>query len=206
MSCARSAIEPRSATCSGLRRSIALAVGRADDDVRPDPHLLRDGARRPASGAARDGPPEVPDPPHRHRRHRHRRRRSRRPSSRSASSPIIRTRARFSPSRWSRSVSWSCARRTRAARRPFRTPAVCIVAPLAIVGCIALFVNLPMASRSWCCRLGRDRPADLFRYYGIAAAMSAAASSRCRSCGRCARIDRHRADAGRAGRRPSDRD
>ena len=41
------------------------AVGRADDDVRPDPHLLRHGARRPASGAAGRRPPEVPHAAHR---------------------------------------------------------------------------------------------------------------------------------------------
>ena len=28
--------------------------------------------------------------------------------------------------------------------RPFRTPAVCIIAPLAIIGCIGLYLSLPL--------------------------------------------------------------
>ena len=32
-------------------------------------------------------------------------------------------------------------------RRPFRTPAVCIIAPLAIVGCIGLYLFLPMLAK-----------------------------------------------------------
>jgi APA family basic amino acid/polyamine antiporter len=32
-------------------------------------------------------------------------------------------------------------------RRPFRTPAVTIVAPLAIVGCIGLYLNLPTIAK-----------------------------------------------------------
>ena len=43
------------------RRDPRAAVGGADDDVRPDPHLLRDGARRPAAREARDRASEVPD-------------------------------------------------------------------------------------------------------------------------------------------------
>ena len=34
----------------GYRRDPRPAVGHPDADVRPDPHLLRDGARRPAAG------------------------------------------------------------------------------------------------------------------------------------------------------------
>ena len=49
------------------------AVGRADDDVRPDPHLLRHGARRPASGEARVGAPALPHAARRDRSHRRRR-------------------------------------------------------------------------------------------------------------------------------------
>ena len=55
------------------RRGDRAAVGRADDDVRPDPRLLHDGARRPAAGEAGVGPSEVPHAARRDGRHRHRR-------------------------------------------------------------------------------------------------------------------------------------
>ena len=35
-----------------MRRDHRAAVGRADDDLRPDPHPVHDGARRPAAGSA----------------------------------------------------------------------------------------------------------------------------------------------------------
>ena len=70
------------------------SFGRAADDVRPDAHLLRHGARRPAAGEAvapftrsSARPRSSPSSPASSWR-------SRRPSCRSARSPTIRTRAR----------------------------------------------------------------------------------------------------------------
>ena len=64
--------------------------------------------------------------------------------------------------------------------RPFRTPALFVVAPLAIVGCLLLFVNLNMESKllfvSWTV-IGLV----IYFLYGYATAMSAAASPRCRN-------------------------
>ena len=46
----------------GDRRDRRAALGRADDDLRPDPHPVHDGARRPDAGRLRQGAPEVPYP------------------------------------------------------------------------------------------------------------------------------------------------
>jgi APA family basic amino acid/polyamine antiporter len=32
-------------------------------------------------------------------------------------------------------------------KRPFRTPAVAVIAPLAILGCIGLYLNLPLLAQ-----------------------------------------------------------
>ena len=58
----------------GYGAILALAVGHPDPAVRPDPHLLRHGARRPASRGPVEGPPEVEDALCRHRDHRRHRR------------------------------------------------------------------------------------------------------------------------------------
>ena len=71
----RQVVEPAVRQPRRPRGGAGAAVGRAADDVRPDPHLLRHGARRPAARAALSKVhPRVPHAVHRHHRHRRRRR------------------------------------------------------------------------------------------------------------------------------------
>ena len=51
-SCCASIGRPKIGNWVGGRRHHRAAVGRADDDLRPDPHPVHDGARRPAAGGA----------------------------------------------------------------------------------------------------------------------------------------------------------
>jgi len=74
-------------------------------------------------------------------------------------------------------ISVMVLRRTDPSRkRPFRTPAVGIIAPIAILGCIALYVML-RRSRFWCFGVGHGRAADLLRLFAQPATSAAACST-----------------------------
>ena len=85
-------------------RRARAAVGHPDDDVRPDPHLLHDVARRPAAGRPVEDPLALPHPARGDRHHRHRGGHLRGAVPGSASWPTPPTPAPCWRSRWCRSA------------------------------------------------------------------------------------------------------
>ena len=201
--CARSAGRDRQS--ARPRRLPGAALGDPDDDVRPDPHLLRDEPRRPAARGAR------------RRCIRSSRRRTSSPRSPASSSP--------SPRRFSRSGSW------RTSPMPGTLFAFAMVAIAVMVlrrtdpgrhapvprcrrcgwsrrwrssAASFLFFSLPIAGDAGAADLGVHRAGDLFRL-PTGRATSGAAWSRC-TRPRSARSSRiSRASTTRAGHdgRPS---
>ena len=90
--------------------------------------------------------------------HRHRRCRCSRRCSRSASSPTSPTPAPCSPSSWCAIGVMILRKRQPNRPRPFRTPMVWVVCPLAVLGCLLLFFNLSVYTHQPVLRLGGDRP------------------------------------------------
>jgi APA family basic amino acid/polyamine antiporter len=146
---------------AGPGRQPGPALGHPDDDLRPDPHLLRHGPRRPAAGKLGHHPPQVQDAAHRDHLH----------------GRFVAIAAAFFPVGQLADISNSgtlfaffmVAIAVMVLRvkdpnrpRPFKTPLVWVVAPLAMVGCAVLYFNLPLEAMA-VCRSGAPGPGDLLR-------------------------------------------
>ena len=140
---------------SGRGRGDLDLLGDPGGDVRPDPHPVRDGPRRPAAVDVRQGQPAHHDPGRQHHHRRGRHLRSSPASFRWTTCSTWCRSARWSRSSWCRSASSSCGCASPNLPRGFKVPGYPVTPVLSVLACLAGAVRPALVHLDRVRRLGR---------------------------------------------------